>query len=244
MYALYQIVDLIRENKKPFLYINVKQSIYDVPVFAGSYEIESTEPKEEQTENAISWLTRFVTKHPKKAIFFITMKTAPKANQSGVAGPFQFSLSEDFEEKENAGLNGIPQNSAPLGYIPESEARARQLETELKFVKEIEEIKHRHEVERLQNDIDAMKNEFNEKLENQSRFDAKELAGYIPQVLNGLAQIFGKGTPTLAGTPQAQPVSETDSIILGELSQMTDTEKLNLYNFFKNYKNQKGAENE
>lgn len=180
MNTLEQIIELIRLNKKPYLVLKRKDGLNVVN--AGMYRCENCgkdDSTDTKIENAIRWLGDYLSLFPKGTVFYLYMKSSENANQSGVLGPFDFLLKPDKNETENINdLGGVPQfeQLKQLGYVPESEVKAKLLEQELKFEREL-----------ARKQIEDLKKEFNEKLD----FIQSTASEWSPQNIRGLAKEIG-----------------------------------------------------
>ncbi len=183
---LEQVVEILRINKTPFLYLYVKKGITNAVLVAkfDCATCQEDDTPEEKTEKAIVWLEKTVELFPNDTLFILKAKTSEKANQSGIIGPIEFVKSV-IESNPNS-LSGLDTATLKgLGYIPEAELKAAIAQQQLEFYKQI----HRQELERLRND-------FSQQLEfikqAQASWDPKNVAQLVNELKDTIALIFGK----------------------------------------------------
>ncbi|MCF6365281.1 MAG: hypothetical protein L3J35_03670 [Bacteroidales bacterium] len=193
MNTLEQIIEIIKLNKKPYISLKRKDGLSTVSV--GYYKCDNCDKDdniETKLDKAIKWFTDYVKLFPQGTVFYIYLKSSENANQSGIIGAFEFMNGEPEKNEENInGLGGIPgyDNLKQLGYIPEAEVKAKLLEKEIEFQRELNK-----------REIEDLKKDFTEKLE----LIQQTAASWSPERISGLAKEIGLAFRMISGKEVAE----------------------------------------
>ena len=195
-----QIQKLLRQQQMPYISLS-KVVDYGRQANAGRYSCENCdkdESFESKTEKAIEWLQSHIMLFPEDSIFILTARKNASANQSGVLGPFKFSVygkSTDREiQAESNNLNGLDFHSQAqnLGYVPQAQLTAALTQQQLE-----------HERELNKREINLIKKEFQNSQElilEKANMWSPEKISAIAQEIGLLAGVFtGKVNPELLG---------------------------------------------
>lgn len=195
MQTLDQIVEIIQESKRPYLYLQIQKTAFHA-TNAGAYECENCtddQPLEEKSRLAAQWLQDYVKRFPAGTVFLITMKTAIRANGNGITGPLEFKTEGNEEKQSELNVTPTREYLQSLGYIPAAEMQAAILQKEIQYQREMQ-----------RRDFEDLKAEFESRLEDQRQ----TAINWSPESLNKLAAniagLFGVITGkqgTLQGTP-------------------------------------------
>lgn len=239
MLDLEQIVEILRENKKPYLYLRIKRDAYSVPYNAGTFECANctTEDTVEGRMNkAIEWLTGIVNKFPSNTMFSVVAKSSIKASGTGIIGPLAFTNVKAGEEtpQQNNAIGLSPEMLRQQGYLTHGEVQAMLME---------ERIKHKDELHRR--DMDDMKKEFAEKIEHTISTASKWSPEHLTTLSQNVASLLGLVTgkqPGIAGVPETEKSKEVEPIDMS-LSDLSNYLKNNyslsqIENFKQQLKNQ------
>ena len=232
MLTIEQITDIIRDNKTPYVYLYYKRDFAN-SALAGKFECNtcnSEDSAEEKTEKAVSWLVQYVRLFPADTVFILKAKTSQTANQSGIIGPFEFSVNER-KSNENQ-LTGLPdpQNLKQLGFVPEAELKARILEKELEFQRE----RHLQEMENLRKEFNAAMEYIKQA---QQKWDPSSLAGLAKELKESFMLLTGKTPTSLAGVEKAEQPKAPKDILLQSITselQQLEFEQIKLIKTFLN----------
>lgn len=140
----------IRDTKFPYWNLSLWQgfkNVANVMTYKGG-DFDDTDTEETQIEKSINQLNATISTFPADSIFVIELKNAISANQNGIVGPFQFSISGKpttaHETPQPSTLGAIPS-----GYVPEAMLKGLQ--------------------ESMQRDIDAKIEAMNAEFERKQR---------------------------------------------------------------------------
>jgi len=211
MIGLEQIITLIKQNGKYYLYLQMKQNAFRA-VNVGSFTCANCDVEakpEERLQKAVEWLTSFVEQFPAGTIFYLTMKSSPQANQSGVFGPIEF-IGKKTETNTSEAINGMsalnmsPDTLRQQGYLTQGEVNAMLAEERMK-----------HQAELHKRDMADMQKEFSEKLDfavnSANKWSPENLTQLSANVAGLLGAITGKPV-ALAGVPESEPKKEKEPI--------------------------------
>ncbi len=210
--TLKNIIEIIRTNKMPFLYLYIKQDFMNKYAI-GSFNCSICLPEdtdETRLEKAILWLTNYVKNFGSNS-FILIIKSSHTASSSGVLGPFEFHTrppqKEDRKINGLSGLSGLQfneQNIRQLGYVSQAEVELRLIEKQVEFDKERQKMA-----------IETVKEDYNFKLsqirDTSAKFEPKAITELIREAIEAFVMFTGKGGGSqLAGVQQEQETEVLD----------------------------------
>jgi len=219
MNTLEQIIEIIKVNQKPYLYLRLRRDTFN-DVHAGAYECvdcKSDDSIEAMTEKAIAWLVNYLKFYPDDSIFSITIKGSNKANGTGVIGPIYFTVSSQRKEQAQDSFNGLGavpmmMQMQQLGYVSKGEVEALLLRKELEF---------RDERDRMERE--KLEAKYNDQIESHINASTRwspqamrELAGEIAGIIG---MITGRPVPGLLGTEEKEQVDDTKKLAINAFSE-------------------------
>ena len=151
--TLEQVIEIIKQNGKPYLQLDLLAGLYDRRR-VGTFDCQNcleNENEQSKVKKAIDWLVSMTGHFDDDARFALTIKPNPKAGKDSWIGPIEFYKTDKKEQKSTlAGLGGIdPATIQQLGYVPAAQIENERLRFELRLKdKEIEDLKQRCEDEK------------------------------------------------------------------------------------------------
>jgi hypothetical protein len=221
MNTLEQIIEIIKVNKKPYLYLRMKRDTFN-EVHVGAYECADCLPDdtlEAKTEKALSWLMSYLKSFPEDMVFSIIIKTSEKANGSGVLGPIYFMVANNNKvqpvQEQLSGLGAVPMimQMKQLGYLSEGEVNSMILRKELEF---------RDERERMERE--KLEAKFNDQLEAHkiaaTRWSPKSMKELAANIAGIIGMVTGKPLPSgLLGAEKEEPVDDTKKLAINSFAE-------------------------
>jgi hypothetical protein len=219
MNTLEQIIEIIRINQKPFLYLRLKRDVFS-EVNVGNYECGDCLPDdslESMTEKACAWLVNYVKTFPDGSTFSIVIKSAIKANGTGVLGPINFQIGKTEPENREriSGLGTLPMigEIQKLGYLGQGEVQAMLLRKDMEYKEEID----RREREKLEQRFEEQLESHKASAERWSPQAMNELAKNIAQIF---ALVTGKEMPGLSGAKDPEkPEDDIKKIAINSFAE-------------------------
>jgi len=222
MNSLENVIQLIRNvQRNPYLDLYHKQTAFEKNL-VGRYECNNCvadEPDDSRTDKAIQWLEHIVSLYPDGSQFLVYAKTAPRANQGGILGPYEFvkrGTNALHGTEPQHGLTVNARELAGLGYVHETAVQAKLLEQQLDFNRQMHELR-----------AAELESEYKRNLEDyrtvNNRWTPENVKGLLELAVPALGALFGKGGTALAGTSEAEKPLDPKTVFLESIAQKLAT---------------------